>query len=81
VADAADLRVWTSQQTGQPIDTVALFNLSDQPLAVYRAWSNLGLSKGAFAARNLWTGARTAADARARVTIAPHDVVLLRVSR
>jgi len=81
VADAADLRVWTSRRTGQPIDTVALFNLSDQPLAVDQAWSSLGLPQGVFTARNLWTGARSAAGTRARVTIAPHDVTLLRVSR
>ena len=81
VPDAADLRVWTSRRAGQPIDTVALFNLSDQPLAVDQAWASLGLPQGSFAARNLWTGARSAAGARLRLTVAPHDVALLRISR
>jgi len=47
---------------------------------VDQAWSNLGLPPGIFGARNLWTGARSAAGARVRLTVAPHDVTLLRVS-
>jgi len=77
VAGLDEARIWTSQPVGQPIDTIALFNLSEKPLDVDRAWSDLGLPGGAFAARNLWTGDRLGAGSRLRLTIAPHDVALL----
>jgi alpha-galactosidase len=74
------VRVWTSRIQGKPIDTVAVFNLSDKPLGVTQAWSSLGLPGGAFSACDLWTGARLAASPRTRLSIAPHDVALLRVA-
>ena len=74
------VRVWTSRRQGKPIDTVAVFNLSDKPLGVTETWSSLGLPPGAFSACDLWTGARLAASPRARLSIAPHDVALLRVA-
>jgi hypothetical protein len=73
--------VWTSRLKGKPIDTIAIFNLSEKPLDVNESWSNLGLSPGAFVARNLWTGAHLPMAGRLRTTIAPHDVALWRVSR
>ena len=76
----ADARVWTSQLAGRPIDTIAVFNLSEHPLDVDQSWSTLGLPREAFAARNLWTGAPLGAASRLRLTIAAHDVVLLHVS-
>ena len=80
VPNVADLRVWTSRRTGQPIDTIALFNLSEKPLDLDEAWSSLGLPGGALAARNLWTGERLAAGTRARFSIAPHGVILFQLS-
>jgi alpha-galactosidase len=74
------VRVWTSRPQGKPIDTVAVFNLSDKPLGVIEAWSGLGLQPGAVSACDLWTGARFAASPRTRLSIAPHDVALLRVA-
>jgi hypothetical protein len=76
----AQTRVWTSRRAGQPIDTVALFNLSDRMLDVDEAWSSLGVQRGTVAACNLWTGAGLAAWSRVRLSIEPHDVALLRVS-
>jgi hypothetical protein len=76
-----EARVWTSRLKGKPIDTVAIFNLSEKPLDVDEAWSTLGLPRGAFMARDLWTGTRSPARSRAHLTVAPHDVALLRVMR
>jgi hypothetical protein len=79
---AADVaRVWTSQAQGKPIDTVAIFNLSDRPLDVDQPWAALGLPHGAHAAQDLWTRKGLKADARVRLSIAPHDVALLRLTR
>jgi hypothetical protein len=75
-----DARIWTSQPAGRPVDTVAIFNLSEKPLDVDEAWSTLGLPSGVFTARNLWNGARSPARSRARLTVAPHDVALLRIA-
>jgi hypothetical protein len=75
----ADLRVWTSRRAGQPIDTVALFNLSEKPLDIDQAWSDLGLPSAAFAARDIWSGANHARSDRLRVSIEPHGVILLHI--
>ena len=74
-------RVWTSRLKGKPIDTVAIFNLSDGPLALDEVWSNLGLPRGSYAVRDLWTGARQPSGPRAQLSVAAHDVALLRVAR
>ena len=76
----AEARVWTSRRAGGPIDTVALFNLSERPLNVDEAWTNLGLPRTPVAACDLWTRAPMPAAARLRLSIAPHDVALLRIS-
>ena len=76
-----EARVWTSAPRGKPVDTVAVFNLSDRPLDVDQPWSSLGFAHGAQAPRNLWTGEGLKPGLRARFTVAPHDVALLRVSR
>lgn len=81
VPGSTDLRVWTSNRAGGPTDTIAVFNLSEKPLDLDEAWSTLGLPRGAFASRNLWTAARSPAGLRARFTVGPHDVALLRLSR
>lgn len=76
----ADARVWTSRRAAGPIDTIAVFNLSEKPLNVDEAWTGLGLPGDMLAARDLWTGARLAPAARVRLTIAPHDVALLHIA-
>ena len=75
----ADARIWTSRLAGKPIDTIAIFNLSEKPLAVDETWAGLGLPRGKAAARDLLTGARLKPASRVRVTIGPHDVALLRL--
>jgi len=76
-----EARVWTSAPRGKPVDTIAVFNLSDKPLAVDQAWSDLGAPRGTHAARNLWTGAGVKPGLRAQLSVAPHDVALLRLAR
>jgi hypothetical protein len=80
-ASPADrVRVWTSRRRGKPIDTVAVFNLSEEALTIDQAWSDLGLPAGVRGARNLWTGAVVPFGPRLRLVIAAHDVALLRVA-
>jgi len=76
----ADARVWTSRRAAGPIDTVAIFNLSESPLSVDEKWTKLGLTGGRVSACNLWTHARLPAGSNVRLSIAPHDVALLRVA-
>jgi hypothetical protein len=80
-ASLGEAKVWTSRRRGGPIDTIALFNVSESPLAVDEAWSSLGLPNGALAACDLWTGARLASAPRVHLSVAPHDVALLRIGR
>ena len=75
-----EARVWTSRLKGKSVDTVAIFNLSEKPLDVDQPWATLGLPRGAFSSRDLWSASRAPARSRVRLTIAPHDVALLRVS-
>ena len=80
VSNVPDLRVWASRRQGKPVDTIALFNLSEKPLEVDEPWSGLGLPAAPFAARDMWSGAGHAKDSRVRVSIEPHGVVLLRIT-
>ena len=77
----ADAKVWLSGRRGGAPDTVAIFNVSDKPLTVQTPWSSLGLAAGAHTACDLWTGKGRSASAEVGLTIAAHDVALLRVSR
>jgi hypothetical protein len=80
-ASLAHARIWLSGPKGRGIDTVAIFNLSEAPLAVDAPWSALGLPGGSFAACELWTRTELSASSRAQATVAPHDVAVLRIGR
>lgn len=73
-------RVWVSTPKGaaRP-DTVAVFNLDSRALTVDAPWAGLGLPDGAYAARDLWSGARLAESSRARFVVPAHGVALYRV--
>ena len=76
-----DVRVWVSGPRSGPLDTVAIFNLGDRPTKVDEPWTKFGLPKGDYVARDLWTGLGHPRSARAMLSAAPHDVVLLRICR
>jgi hypothetical protein len=84
--ETGDLRVWRAELPsayGGPDNTlaVALFNLSDKPMAVDRSVSEVGLLRaGESEARgvlDVWAGKDTPRLQRMRVTIPPHGCVLL----
>ena len=77
----ADAKIWVSGRRGGAPDTVAVFNVSDKPLTVKAPWSLLGLGAGQYGSCDLWAGKSSAASAEAALTIAAHDVALLRVAR
>ena len=78
-AALAGARVWVSTPAGAAApDTTAVFNLSEQPLEVSAAWTELGLPSGIYAAHDLWSGARSAASARVRFTVPAHGAVVWR---
>ncbi|MHB8284295.1 MAG: glycoside hydrolase family 27 protein [Caulobacteraceae bacterium] len=73
-------QVWVSTPQGAAApDTVAVFNLSDQPMAVMAAWSELGLPAGAYRARELWSGAWLKPSSQARFTVPAHGAAVWRV--
>ena len=78
---ASAAKVWVSALRGAAPDTVAIFNVSEAPLAVRAPWSAFGLRAGPRAACDLWTGKANNAAAGIHLTIAPHDVALLRLGR
>lgn len=72
------MRVWVSTPDGQTQpDTVAVFNLSAEPLPVKTAWTDLGLPAGRLHLRDLWTGEQLEASVHADFVVAPHGVKLL----
>jgi hypothetical protein len=75
-------RVWTSTPEGaESPDTVAVFNLTAEPLAVKADWTELGLPAGRLRLHDLWTGKSLERSARADLVVAPHGVKLLRVEQ
>jgi hypothetical protein len=79
-ANLAAARVWVSTPNGAPTpDTIAVFNLSDRPMEVSAAWSELGLPGGAYAVRDLWSGAQLATSSRAGFIVPAHGSVVWRI--
>lgn len=62
---------------------VGLFNLGDEPQNISVAASVIGLpeDKDGYALRNLWSGKASRATGRIDATVAPHGVVLYRITR
>lgn len=84
--ESGDLRVWRAELSpvrsgGHNQLAVGLFNLSDQPMAVDRSVSEVGLLRaGESEARrvlDVWSGKETFRLQRVRVTVPPHGCVLL----
>ncbi len=74
--------MWVSTPQGERRpDTVAVFNLSAEPLPVKAPWTDLGLPAGRLRLCDIWTGERLAPAAGADFVVAPHGVKLLRVER
>jgi alpha-galactosidase len=76
-----EARLWLSGPKGGGADTLAIFNLSDAPLRIDASWQALGLAEGRVAACDLWSLSELPPADRAALTVAPHDVALLRVKR
>lgn len=80
-ASMGEARVWVSGRRGGSVDTVAVFNLSDRPMAVNVTWAELGIAGHAVAACDLLTGERLKASRRLATAVPAHDVTLLRSGR
>lgn len=79
-ATLGEARVWVSGPRNGAVDTVAIFNVGETAMRVDEEWNALGLPAPRYSGCNLWTGAAMPAGKAVAVTIAPHDVALLRVS-
>jgi alpha-galactosidase len=77
----ASAAIWVSGPAKGRVDTAAFFNVGEAPIEIDVPWTALGFSSGRLAARDLWTGRSRALSDRVQLTIAPHDVVLLRLCR
>ena len=62
---------------------VGLFNLGDEPQNISVAASVIGLpeDKDGYSLKNLWSGKASRATGRIDATVAPHGVVLYRITR
>lgn len=58
---------------------VVLLNRGDEPASGSVRWQELGLSAGSAVVRDLWAASESVVEDGLTVTVAPHDVVALRV--
>lgn len=81
--DLADptLRAWISRRRTGSVDTVAVFNLADRPIAVALPWTTFGLAAGPRAARELWTHRAFAPSETLTVTLPAHGSAVYAVTR
>ncbi|TQS47131.1 glycoside hydrolase family 27 protein [Cryptosporangium phraense] len=77
VRESGPLQVWAKPMTDGSVAVVFL-NVSDDPVPATASAAELGLKPGPRTTHDLWTGANTTGPVRA--TVAPHDVVMLRVT-
>jgi alpha-galactosidase len=75
--------IWAGKRLFDGSQAVLVFNQGDAPAEVPVAWSDVGLAESsALYVRNLWTHQTTGPHGGGiSVTVAPNDVVLLRISR
>lgn len=68
------VRVWEAHMgtPDQPRRCFAFFNLDDAPVTLRAAWTQLGLTPGSHAARDLWTGRALAPSTGVEVRLPPH---------
>ncbi|MEY9863369.1 alpha-galactosidase [Catenulispora sp. GAS73] len=77
----ANTQVWTKPLAGGDV-AVALLNRGTTPQTISTTAAQIGLPKsGAYALRDLWQHTTTESAGTIAATVAPHGVVLLRVSR
>jgi len=81
LSSAGDTQVWTKPLSNGDF-AVALLNRGTSPQLVSTTAQQVGLQhSGAYALRDLWQHTTTETASRISATVAPHSVVLLRVSR
>jgi hypothetical protein len=80
VLQERDLIVWTADLPGNA-HAMAAFNVGEQPLALDRAWADLGLEGTQASVKNAWTGERVDAPARVKATLEPHSSLVLMLGR
>jgi hypothetical protein len=66
------LVVWTADLPGPEPHAVAVFNVGDEPLPFDVSFGRVGLPAGSFAARDVWSGARSAPGPGLSGTLDPH---------
>ncbi len=71
--------VWTARASSANGKYMALFNVSEAPLKMSYSWSELGLSAGKHATRDLWLHKDLGETSGVNITLAPHASVLYRV--
>ena len=76
VLHEGDLVVWTADLPGNE-HALAAFNLSENPIALDRPWSDFALAVRQSKVRNAWTGKRVPASGRIRATLEPHATLVL----
>lgn len=81
IQTTGDTQVWTKPLTGGDY-AVALFNRGATPQVISTSAQQVGLEHaGSYALRDLWQHTTTETAGQISATVAPHSVVLLRVSR
>ena len=81
ITTPADTQVWTKPLAGGDV-AVALLNRGTTPQTISATAGQVGLANsGAYALRDLWQHTTTESAGTIAATVAPHGVVLLRVSR
>ncbi len=78
VIQKPDTVVWMAAAPEQAGDYVAIFNLSDQPLAVNYPWRDLGIQFGKFTVRDLWERKELGMLDHIEATLPPHGSEILR---
>ncbi|QRN55564.1 glycoside hydrolase family 27 protein [Dyella caseinilytica] len=73
------VRVWVaSGKAGERY--LAVFNLDDKPTTWIASWEELGMTPGAHAAHELWSGDSLDASDRLTISLPPHGCFLYRVN-
>ncbi len=79
--DDGDAEVWSKPMSDGSV-AVVLLNRGTTPVTVGTSARELGLPTApSYAVKNLWTGTSNASRGTVRAQVAPHDAVMLRVSK
>ncbi|HEY5347115.1 MAG TPA: glycoside hydrolase family 27 protein, partial [Rhizomicrobium sp.] len=71
------VRAWETTLRGVPV--LALFNMDAAPLMLHAKWTQLGLKRHRYSARDLWSGETAVSDGLA-VTLPAHGCVVYRLN-